>query len=386
MTSARPPRTNPHPEPRTEPVRTRSLAGEWDQLADSARTTRVVAFAAIVIALAGLGLAAWPLLTASPSGSCQQEAWDVEPATDDLPAGWTVAATQYDLSRKTMSFLGPLPQDEFSAQAQAISTITCFEQGAADAVGRSQQASVDAEQAVIERDDLGDQAFSAVDPSGATFLQLRSGRVVVYIAGSAEVSATQVDQLASAFDLALGGDGGDIAPVEPEPSVDEGLASDDPEVVLPEESQAAPDLVAMIPTQVDDLVLIAESATGSTFLGEDQGSRAVLATLRAAGREPDDLRVANAYDEMGASDLSVLVVTVDGLPVDQTREMVLDVWLAATGPGVTQEAVQLGGREFTKVDYGDGGLVDYVAVQGEVVLVITTADPALAEATAAALP
>jgi hypothetical protein len=66
--------------------------------------------------------------------------------------------------------------------------------------------------------------------------------------------------------------------------------------------------------------------------------------------------------------------------------MVLDVWLAATGPGVTQTAVTLGDREFTKVDYGDGGLVDYLTVEDDVVLVITTADPALAEATAAALP
>jgi hypothetical protein len=86
--------------PRTEPVRTRSLAGEWDQLASSVRTSRVIALAALLLALAGLGLAAWPLLTAG--GSCQAEAWDVEPASADLPPGWIVAAAQYDLSRKTM--------------------------------------------------------------------------------------------------------------------------------------------------------------------------------------------------------------------------------------------------------------------------------------------
>jgi hypothetical protein len=344
----------------------------------------VVAFAALVVALAGVAIAAVPLL--SPEARCQEDAWDVAPAAEDLPDGWTTSATQYDLSRKTMSFTGPPPADEFSAQAAVITTITCFDQGAEEAVDRSQQASEAAGQTVIVRDDLADQAFSAVDVSGATFLQLRSGRVVVYLAGSPETSATQVDELASAFDLALGGDGGTIAPAPSDaPSGDIGLGSFDPGEE-PIASQAAPDLVAMLPVTVGDLTMLADSATGSTFLAEDQGSRAVLAALREAGREADDLRIAQAYDEQGASDLSVLAVTVDGLPVEQTRDLVLDVWLSATGPGVTEDTVELDGREFARFDYGDGGLVDYVLVDGDTVLVITTGDPALAEATAAALP
>jgi hypothetical protein len=137
---------------------------------------------------------------------------------------------------------------------------------------------------------------------------------------------------------------------------------------------------------VGDLNLIADSATGSTFLGDDQGSRAVLAALRAEDKQPDDLRVAQAYDEFGESDLSILAVTVDGLSIAQTRGLVLGVWLAATGPGVTQEPIELAGRSFTRIDYGDGGRISYVLAEDPVVLVISTADPALAEATAAALP
>ena len=105
-----------------------------------------------------------------------------------------------------------------------------------------------------------------------------------------------------------------------------------------------------------------------------------------ADKQPDDLRVAQAFDELGESDLSILAVTVDGLPVAQTRDLVLGVWLAATGPGVIQEPIELAGRSFTRVDYGDGGRIDYVLAEDTVVLVISTADPALAEATAAALP
>ncbi len=357
---------------------------ERERLAAAARTTRVLAIAALVLAVLAIGLAAAPII--APPASCQDQAWSVSPSAGDLPTGWSIAATQYDLSRKTMSFLGAPPTDGVTAQAQVIATITCFEQGAADAVSRSQQASKDANQTVTERNDLGDQGFSAVDVSGATFLQLRKDRIVVYMASSAETSSTEVDQLASAFDKALGGDGGTIAPATPPASIDLGLDSFDPSETLAPEPQAAPDLVALLPTVVGDLNMIAESATGSTFLADDQGSRAVLAALRAADKQPDDLRLAQAFDELGETDLSVLAVTVDGLPVEQTRDLVLGVWLAATGPGVVHEPIELAGRSFTRVDYGDGGRIDYVLTEGAVVLVISTADPALAEATAAALP
>lgn len=377
--------TNPRDSlPRTERVRPETRSAELDRLTATAGTGRMLAVAALVLSLLAFGLVAVGFLAAPTS--CQGQAWDVRPSPDDLPPGWSIAATQYDLSRKTMSFVGPLPADEFTAQAQAIATITCFEQGATEAVSRSRQASEDADQSVQERTDLGDQAFSAVDVSGATFLQLRKDRVVVYIASSAETSAREVDQLASAFDVALGGVGGTIAPATPDATVDPGLESLEPSETLAPEAQAAPDLVAMLPTSVDDLPLIVDSATGSTFLADDQWSRALLAALRAADKQPDDLRVAQAYDELGESDLSILVVTVDGLPVAQTRDLVLGVWLAATGPGVAQEPVELAGRSFTRVDYGDGGRLDYVLEHGAVVVVINTADPTLAETAAAALP
>ena len=96
--------------------------------------------------------------------------------------------------------------------------------------------------------------------------------------------------------------------------------------------------------------------------------------------------MAQAYDEAGVADLSVLAVTVDGLPAEQTRDIVLENWLAATGDGVTRDTVTLDGQEWTRIDYGDGGTLDYVLTDGANVIVITTADAALAEQTAAALP
>ena len=90
-------------------------------------------------------------------------------------------------------------------------TITCYPSGAADAVTRSADASTAAGQTVVSRDDLGDQGFSAADSSGANFLQFRHDRLVVYLAGSGDATAAEVDAIASAFDKSLGGDGGAVA-------------------------------------------------------------------------------------------------------------------------------------------------------------------------------
>jgi hypothetical protein len=373
--------------PRPEPTRPGSPATGRGDVAPAGSATRIVAIAALVLALVALGLTAWRLVVpADPGADCQERAWNVDPAADQLPAGWSVSGSQYDLSRKQMSFVGPVPADEVSSQAVIYATITCFEQGAEDAVNRSRQAAEDAGQSVIERDDLGDQSFSAVDDTGAAFLQLRHGPVVVYLAASGDASATTVDELASAFDRALGGDGGTITPPSIAPSSEPSGGSLDPGEVVPGESPAAPALVAALPVQVGDIKLATDSASGSTILADDQGSRAILAALREAGREPDDLKVAQAYDETGESDLSILGVTVDGLPVDKTRQLVLDSWLAATGAGVTTGTVTLGGRTWTRIDYGDGGTIDYLLAEDPNVIVVTTADPAIAEAAAAALP
>jgi hypothetical protein len=375
--------------PRPEPAKTRSLA--TDQAATSARTARLLATTALVVALVALGFAAWRMLVPADAG-CQQQAWDVTPAAEDLPTGWIASASQYDIDRKTMSFLGPTPQDEASSQAVIYATVTCFRAGAEDGVTRSRAAAEEAGQSVADRDDLGEQAYSAIDDSGAAFLQMRAGKIVVYLAASGDTSATEVDELASAFDKALGGDGGTIAPPAVVPSDDQAGASQDPGASpdpgesLAAESPAAPDLVALLPTQVGAIAMASDSATGGTFLSDDQGSRAIQAALRAAGKTPDDLRVAQAYDEASAVDLSVMAVTVDGLPAEQTRDIVLENWLAATGDGVTKDTVTLAGQTWTRIDYGDGGTLDYVLTDGANVIVITTADAALAEQTAAALP
>ena len=99
--------------------------------------------------------------------------------------------------------------------------MTCFNEGAEDAVARSEQAARDANQVVTERDDLGDGGFAATDENGSNFIQLRHDDVVVYLAASADVEGSDVDPIASAYDKALGGDGGAVAVGTVDPGLEE---------------------------------------------------------------------------------------------------------------------------------------------------------------------
>jgi hypothetical protein len=80
-----------------------------------------------------------------------------------------------------------------------------------------------------------------------------------------------------------------------------------------------------------------------------------------------------------------MVVTVDGMPIDKVKSLVLDSWLTATGPGVTHKTVQLAGKDWEQIDYGDQGSKDYVRVDGNDVIVITSSDQAQADKTAAGI-
>jgi hypothetical protein len=383
MSASRSPRPDPGPgQPRLRP------SDERAQLAASARTTRRIAWVAVAAAVVALGLAAWRFVI--PAGSaCQDTAWNTTPRSDDLPAGWAVNASQYDVDRKQMTVVGPAPQDESTAQAVVYATITCFASGASDAVTRSADAATAAGQTVVDREDLGDQAFSATDPSNATFLQLRHGNVVVYLAASGDATAAEVDELASAFDKALGGDGGRVAvgtPDVPDSAAPSDVGEVPSEPVDGSSSPAAPALVAAIPDAIGDITLATDSATGADVLGEDPGARAVVAALRDAGKAPSDLLVAYASDEAGAADLTITALDVDGMAERALEHLALDAWLPGSSAGVTREPATLGGREVTRVDYGDGGAIDYVLATPAGVFIVSTGDADLAAQALEALP
>ena len=375
-------RGEPGRESRLRPSDERAL------LARGLRRTRRIALAALVIGIALAGFTAWRFLVPSET-SCQTAAWDVTPAAAQLPAGWSISATQYDVGRETMTLLGPAPADTTTNRAVLYATVTCYPQGAAESVTRSAAAATAAGQTVTQRTDLGDQGFVSADASGASFLQFRHGDVVVYLAASGDATSDEVNAVASAFDLSMGGTGGN-APVG---TLDAGSGnpsaapSSPAESVAPSASTAAaPLLEAALPRQVGSVQLTVDSAVGASILGTDQGSRAIVAALRAAGKTASDLLVAQAYDATNASNLSLLAVSVTGMDLNAVKSLVLNSWLAASGAGVTTDSVTMAGHTFTRVDYGDGGAMDYLLAQNDMVIIIETADATVAAQAAAALP
>ena len=96
--------------------------------------------------------------------------------------------------------------------------------------------------------------------------------------------------------------------------------------------------------------------------------------------------MAQGYDESGNSDLSILAFSVAGMPVADVQTFVLGSWLSASGAGVKQEQIKLAGDDWIRVDYGDDGTEDYVRATDSIVYLVNTADAALAEQAAAALP
>jgi hypothetical protein len=74
------------------------------------------------------------------------------------------------------------------------------------------------------------------------------------------------------------------------------------------------------------------------------------------------------------------------MKLDALLALVKDSWLAASGAGVKEDQVTLGGRTFTRIDYGDQGTKNYILAEDNKVIVIETADADLAAQAAAALP
>jgi hypothetical protein len=369
------------------------LDDDTDAGGPGSRTTRRIALAALALAIVAVGLTAWRIVAPADAG-CQAAAWDVAPVSVELPAGWTTGASQYDVSHKSMSFLGPVPASSTANRAVVYATITCYPQGAADSVTRSADAARAAGQTVTALQNMGEQGFSAADPSGATFLQFRRGSVVVYVAASGAATVHEADAVAAAFDHAMGGAGQPAAVGTPDVSAgaSNGSSAGPAASAAPSgqaaasASPAAPDLEAALPTKVGTIALALESALGPTILGSDQGSRAITAALRSAGRSPSDLRVAQAYDPAGQADLAMVAMSVTGMSLDSVRTLVLDSWLAANGAGVKQSTETIAGHTFTKVDYGDNGTLDYVLAEKGRVIIIETTSSAIAAQAAAALP
>lgn len=167
-------------------------------------------------------------------------------------------------------------------------------------------------------------------------------------------------------------------PVEPEPTEGETV----PPVA---DTHDAPELEALLPTELDGVPLQVQSWTGDTILTDDAWSMSVTGFLTASGKTQEDLRVAQAFDPTQALDGSIGVYHVDGLPPTAIHDALIAAW-KVDFPDMVVTTVTLDGKEVTKADFGEDTIDSYLYIRDDVVFDIETTDQAIAEAAIAALP
>ena len=101
---------------------------------------------------------------------------------------------------------------------------------------------------------------------------------------------------------------------------------------------------------------------------------------------PADFQVAEAYDDTGTIQVTVIGFRLTGVDATKLRQAIIASWIVAAGSGVTQANATVGGKAVVKVDYADGGPLDYVYVQGITVFDVSTSDTSLAATVLGQLP
>jgi hypothetical protein len=357
------------------------------------RPVSLAVVAALVLALVAIGLSAVAILRPAPTG-CQAAAWNAVPIANEIPSGWTIGATDIYPDNQTTTIAGPISSTG-AGGATVYASVTCFGDSAAGAVDRSEQASRAAGRSVTTLDGIGEAGYAiAGSTTAGSALQFRRGPLVAYLAGSGGVTAADLRQVGLAVDAALRralGDAGAVAPPAPSSAatpaasaVASAGASPQPSLALA--SPVAPELEALMPRAVTGRPLVVQSATGDQVLGTDAASKALVAALDSFGKKPTDLQIAQAYDASSTLDLTVLGFRVPGISAAKLQPAVLQTWLFAGATGVTTKEATVGGVKVTEVTYGGSTSVSYVAARKDAVIIVQSADPALAAAALAALP
>lgn len=391
-----------HPDPAAPATSAESArrAAAAPSAGGTARRALLVGVLAFAVAAIGAVVAVAAFVGGSEP-SCRQTAWNASADPADLPAGWSIGASQVAVDGLATSVAGPAPEDATAEQATVYVMVSCYGKDAAAGVDRSRAAAEAVGETVEDRPDLGDEGFAIVDAESATTaVYFRQGDLVAYVAPSGTVDPADLDAITAAVaagvDRAVAGRTlapGAASPVAAASAPASNGAGETPQASTsseaepsPSASQVAPELLAMLPTEVAGIAVTGDSATGTELLGTDAVSRAMTATLAGLGATPADLQVAQAYDETGALDLYLLAFRAPGLSGTDLAPAVVDTWLQGKAAGVATSTVKLAGREVTKVTYGDAGSTSYVYRSGEAVIVIETSDETLADQVVALLP
>jgi hypothetical protein len=318
-----------------------------------------------------------------PSGqdltACRTAAWAAIPDPDNLPADWKLASTDLNANGMTISILGPKPADSTTKQPAVYASITCYGDAAATALAKDRAAATSAGSKVTKRSANFD-AFDIDNPTTGTFTTLfRVNGLVGQVADGGSADPDDLAVITKAVAAAMGdetaagtaaGNPTDAATGSEEPS------PTDEESLVPDATPVAPELEAKMPTSIGGNPLSVISFTADNFF-TDPASRAFIAEVRSLGIDVAKLQVAEAGDDSQTVNLAAYGFRLPGGDIAKLVPAIERTWLSSGTAGVKQSTVSLGGKPFTKIDYGDGGAA-YVYRGADHVIVIETTDPAAA--------
>jgi hypothetical protein len=334
----------------------------------------VTAAAAIALVLANRG---------TDLGACRSAAWAAIPDSHDLPANWALGSTDLNANGMTVSITGPANAEDATAQPVAFASVTCYGEVAGAAMRQNRDAAKAAGATVVDRLPSGD-AYDVISGSNGSVTTLfRVGTLIGQIADAGSAPAADLAQITKALATAMGNEEAAGSP-GPRPSAPTGSevpsGSDSGAGGAPgsDEPPVAPDLEGRLPTEIGGTTMQVQSQTADNVFGDDPNSRALSARIRALGADLSDLQIAQESDETGTIDLTIVAFRLPGKDATKLRAAVVETWLSANVEGVKQSEITLGGKKVTKVDYGDQGPIDYVYRGSDYVIVIDSADPALA--------
>ena len=321
--------------------------------------------------------------TPTAEGSCRLVAWDALPAGSALPPGWTISASGFYTDGYGASFTGPAASGTQAATPAMNVRVSCYGTDGHAAIVRSHSSDLALGGTDTPFADLGDEAVATVDASGTTTsVYVRDGQLVASIAAQG-MSPDDLEQAAAAIDDAMASAEASAAESAPAGPTAAGVAtvpsappSEEP-TPTPTDAHAFADLEALLPSTVDGTPMSTQSTTASDALSGDPSGDALLQWLTAAGKAPTDLEIAAAYDPTSTVDADFTAFRVKGIAAANLRQAVLESWLGATGSGITTTNKTIGGKAVVAIDYADGGALDYVYEQGDVVVILSSSDPAL---------
>ena len=200
---------NPPSQPVSAPSAAEDEAGDEFTYDDgpSRRTIMVVAILAVAALLvSGAALVFTVLRPASTAAvdSCRSLAWASLPDTSTLPPGWILAGSGFYSDGYSTSVVGPAASGATDVPSIYV-RLNCLGSDDHLALTRSHAAAVAAGSSQIAFAKLGDESFALQDPTGGTTIYFRRSGIVAYMVASTTVTPADLQQAATAFDLAIAG-------------------------------------------------------------------------------------------------------------------------------------------------------------------------------------